>query len=88
MILLGNNLFCKSSVQRYALGSSTKTMHLVRKLVLGVFKEEIFKKGPCQVTLIGYSPRYLGKQINTEIKYDNIDVLTKSTIISKFYDID
>jgi len=86
MILLGNNIFCKSLVLRYALGSSTKTTHLVRKLVLGVFKEEIFKKGPCQVTFTGYSPRYLGKQ--TEIKYDNIDVLAKSTIISKFYDID
>lgn len=42
MVLLRNNIFCKSSVLHYALGSSTKTTHLVRKLVLGVFKEEIF----------------------------------------------
>ncbi|XP_067203851.1 uncharacterized protein [Linepithema humile] len=79
MILLGNDIFCKSLVLHYALGSSSKTTHLVRKLVLGVFKEEIFKKGPHQVTLTGYSPRNIGKQ--TEIKYDNIDIIARFTII-------
>ena len=83
MTLLGNNIFCKSSVLHYALGSSTKATHLVRKLVCGVFKEEIFKKGPSQVTLSGYAPRNVGKQ--AEVKYTNIDVVAKSTIISKFY---
>lgn len=83
MILLGNNIFCKSSVLHYALGSSTKTTHLVRKLVCGVFKKEIFKKGPCQVTLTGYAPRSVGKQ--AEVKYINIDVVARSAIISKFY---
>lgn len=81
MVLLGNNVYCKASVLHYALGSSTKTTHLVRKLVLGVFKTEIFKKGLCQVTLTGNVPR-LGKQPGA--KYYNIDVSARSAIISKF----
>lgn len=82
MVLLRDGIFCKSSVLHNALGSSTKTTHLVRKLVLGVFKEEIFKKGRNQITLTGNSPRFLGKQ--SEVKYDNIDVSARSAIISKF----
>jgi len=81
MVLLRNDVFCKSSILHYALGSSTKPTHLVRKLILGVFKEEIFKKGPYQVTLTGNSPRTVEKQRG--VKYYNIDVVARSAIIRK-----
>ncbi|RLU21742.1 hypothetical protein DMN91_006118 [Ooceraea biroi] len=77
MVLLRNGVFCKSSVLHNALGSSTKTTHLVRKLVLGVFKKEIFKKRSIQVT--GNTPRSVEKQPGA--KYDNIDVVARSAII-------
>lgn len=82
MVLLRNGIFCKSSVLHKALGSSTKITHLVRKLVLGVFKEDIFNKECNQITLTGNVPRSVGKQ--PDAKYDNIDVLARSAIISKF----
>jgi len=53
---------------------------------LEYLKKRFLRKALAKLRFIGYSPRYLEKQ--TEIKYDNIDVLAKSTIISKFYDID
>lgn len=81
MVLLKNDIFCKSSVLHYALGSSSRITHLVRKLVLGVFKKEIFKKGNNQVTLTGCAPRFVGKEL--QATYDNIDVLARSAIISK-----
>lgn len=83
MVLLRNNIYCKSSVLSYAIGSSSKTTHFVRKLILGVYKKEIFKKGSIEVTLTGRAPRTSEKQ--RETKYCNIDPVAKATIIGTFF---
>lgn len=82
MVLLRDNVYCKSSVMSLAFGCSSKTTHLVRNLVLGVFKKEIFSRGINEVTLTGHAPRATGRQRGTQ--YCNIDFVARSAIISKF----
>ncbi|XP_011883712.1 PREDICTED: uncharacterized protein LOC105570870 [Vollenhovia emeryi] len=62
MIHLRNGIFCRKKNYDLALGSSHRASHIARRLLEGVFKQEILIK----CTFTGQTPRSLGKERLTE----------------------
>lgn len=75
MVLLKNRTFCRKKVLEMALGSSTKSSHMARRLLEGVFKNDALIKS----TLTGQAPKSLGKERQSQ-KYDCLDSQARKDI--------
>jgi len=80
MVMLRDEVYCRQSVLCEALGASSKTSHLVRRLLLGVFKKDVIY----HVTLTGQAPRAAGREQNASKQLLSLDNKAKVAIISEF----
>lgn len=62
MVHLADGIYCKKKVYDAALGASKASTHLVRRLIKGVFKEEIL----LECTATGQAPRGVGRDNQRE----------------------
>jgi len=80
MVMLRDEIYCRESILREALGASSKASHLVRRLLLGIFKKDTIY----HITLTGRPPRAAGRVQNASERLFPLDEKAKIAIISKF----
>lgn len=81
MVMLRNKIYCHQLVLCAALGASSKASHLVRRLLLGVFKQDAI----CHTTLTGRAPCAAGYNQNVSVQLFPLNDKAKNAIISRFH---
>ena len=76
MVLLDKGIYCKTAIYEEALHTSSKTSHMIRRLMTGVFNPKELEN----VTASGQAPRAVPTELKKE-KYELLHPDAKQVII-------